>query len=176
MINILPYEQKKMVKNIRYIRMANVFVLGLALLIVVAGVLLVPIFITINSRYSIAQSEINHLEESGIIIKDVDLASLEARTRTLLLKLSTTLPMSPVQYIALVRDLTPSSIYIQDFAMTNTIIPTLYLSGIARSRADLQNFVDTIKADPTVVSVNSPVSNFVKSVGGDFKISITFKK
>lgn len=142
----------------------------------VSALLSIPILITINSRYEIATNQKRILEESGAVIEAVSLNTLEDRTRLLLSKLGAPTAPSPVQYIAFVRELAPSSVSLRGFVMDNNKIPILNVSGVANTRNDLQRFVDTIKADPRVALVDSPVSNFIKSTDNDFKITVTFKK
>lgn len=157
--------------------MLTSFIWIVILLVFVGALLFLPTLITINSRYSIAEQQIKKLEESGNIVKAVDIASLEARTRILLAKLGAPATSSPVEYIAFVRELTPAAtISLKGFTMDSSAKPILGVSGIAKTRQDLQKFVDTIKANDTVALVDSPVSNFVKSTDNEFKITITFKK
>jgi hypothetical protein len=177
MIDILPRNQKKIIKKIRLLRMINTFIWIGIILVFIGVVLFLPTLITINSRYDIAEVQMKKLEESGAIIKAVDIASLETRTRLLLTKLGATLSVSPVDYIAFVKNMTPTTITLKGFNMgSSNAVPTLDVSGISKTRQDLQQFVDTIKANPKVALVDSPVSNFVKSTDNEFKITITFKK
>lgn len=175
MSNILPDSQKKAVAKLRLLRIVTTTLWALTFLIGAAGVLLVPFIFMVNGRFALANQSLRTLESNGVAISSLDVAALEARTQALSKKLATELPMAPTEYIARVRSLAGTGIALSGFDMEAGDAPSLKVSGVASSREVLQRFVDTLQHDEGVVSVESPVSNYVKSTSSPFDITVTFK-
>lgn len=173
MINLLPYKEKKSIERIRFIRFIKTIVAGFAGVFLIAGLLLFPTLITINSRFAIATNQIKSLENEGAIVREVDISSLENRTRVASIKLSNKTETQPTEYIESVRGVSPGGISIDRFAVTKE--KTLEVSGIAKSREVLQTFIKNLEAKPEVSKVDSPVSNFIKSTNSLFILTIIFK-
>ncbi len=173
MINLLPYKEKKSIERIRSIRLARTVAAGLVIVFVVAGVLLFPTFITINSRSSIATNQIKNLERDGAIASNIDIASLQARAQTVQTKLSIPPVTEPTEYVEIVKSIAQSGIVIDRFSYQQT--KNLEIFGVAQTREGLQTFIKNLEANENVASVDSPVANFVKSKNSAFRINILFK-
>jgi hypothetical protein len=176
MINLLPYSQKKMVKRIRGLRAASATIGALILLVIIGGILFLPSLLTINSRYSLAQNEIKSLENSGVVTSDADIAALQARTQLLLKQFTAVLPTAPTVYVALAREQAAAGISLTGFVVKDAPEPTLQVTGIAATREVLQKYIERIKAQETVSSVDDPIANYLKSKNSEFTITITFKQ
>lgn len=174
MINILPHNQKKIVEKIRTLRVVAITLWALIALAVVAGVLLIPLFVTINSRFSIVNQQISALEQQGVVVSPVDVASLQERVNVLARKLTTKEVPSPIEYIDMIRSASVSGIVLSGFVFVPGQSPLVEVAGTASSRQSLQNFVATLEKNPTVTLVESPVSNYVKSTNSPFNIAVTF--
>jgi len=175
MINILPYNQKKVIERIRYMRIATVTLWVGIILFVVAIALFLPTLQTINSRFLITNEQMVRLEQSGAITKAVDVIELQRRTRVLKDILAANLPVSPMQYIDRIRTHATAGIILNGYDMSTAEKPVVEVRGVASTRQGLQQFVSALQSDATVASVDSPVSNFVKSSQSDFIITVTFK-
>ncbi len=175
MINILPYSQKKSIERLRMLRVATVTIWVLAFLSGVAILLLIPLLVTINARFAIAGGQIEALERAGVVARPVDVAILQARTERLAAKLAAPLPVPPVDYIAIVRSVPAFGIALTGFTLETRESPLLEIAGTAQSREALQRFIAVLEQHEKIASVESPVSNYVKSVNSTFKISIAFK-
>lgn len=175
MINILPYNHKKMVDRLRTARVVTITLWAYILLVIIAGLLLLPLSVAIDSRFSFANNQIAQLEREGIAVKDVDIAALEARTKTLLEKLAAPLRPSPLVYIDIVRSHASGGISLNGYAIEAGEGLVLKVAGTAASRETLQRFVAALQKEERIASVESPVSNYVKSAESPFSLTIMFK-
>lgn len=173
MINLLPYKEKKSIERVRGIRMAQAISIAFLILILAGGVLLIPTFITINSRFAIATTQIKTLERDGSITTDVDLSTLEKRAKTIKDKLALPAVLEPTEYIDLVKASTPIGITLTRFTTDDGVL--LEVFGVAQSRELLQSFIASLEKNPKVALVDSPVSNFIKNKNGTFKLTVSFK-
>ena len=175
MINILPYNQKKMIRRTRCVRIVVVAIWSTIILILVAGVLFLPTLLTINTRYAIARGQTDRLQQSGVIITAADIALLEKRTKAVKDKLAVPAPLSPMDYTTHIRAHETSGITLIGYDMGNTDKLNMQVRGIAATRQALQQFVAALQEEATIATVDSPVTNFVKSSESEFTITVTFK-
>lgn len=176
MINILPYQQKKIVSRIRMLRAISTVLVGLFVLIVVCGVLLLPTLVAINDRFLIANNQISLLEKSGAVTNPVDVIALSSRVKTLQSKLAATPEKTPTEYIGAIRGHVPSGMNITGYSFTiENDQPTLKVAGVSPNRETLQRFVAALETLPLIARVESPVANYVKSSNNQFSITITFQ-
>ncbi len=175
MINILPYSQKKSIEHLRMLRVATVTIWALAFLSGVAMLLLVPLLVMINGRFAIAGGQIEALERAGIVVRPVDVAALQSRSERVLAKLAAPLPTPPIEYIAIIRSASRAGIALTGFTLERGETPLLEVVGTATTREALQRFIEALEKDERVTSVESPVSNYVKSTNSSFIISVAFK-
>ena len=173
MINLLPYKEKKSIERIRFVRMVQAVTMALLLLIIISFVLLVPTWITINSRLNIVSNQVASLEKNGMIATSVDLASLEGRVASIKSKLAAPTQTSPTEFVNIIRALTPAGITINRFTTEDGVL--LEVFGVSQNRELLQSFIAALGADSSVAMIDNPVSNFIKNKNGTFKLTISFK-
>ncbi len=151
--------------------------LGISIiLMIIAAALFLPTLMTINSRYQIALAQVARLEAMGVIVKPVDIQSLNGRARTLEQKLAAPESPNPFIYIDRIRSTTPGGITLHGFSINDTTTLAVEVTGVASTRAQLQSFVASLQTDETVERVDSPLTNFVKGTQSDFTITVIFKK
>ncbi len=175
MINILPPQQKKVIAHLRSMRMITTSLFAAIVLVAVAGMLFLPTLQTINSRYTIALDQMHRLEAKGEVIKPLDITDLQSRIKTLKTKLAAVMPVSPLEYVQHIRNYETRGIHMTGYVMNTTDQPVMQIRGIADTREALQQLITDLQSDQTISSIDSPVSNFVKSTQGEFVITITFK-
>ncbi len=175
MSNILPYTQKKQVARIRVFRLAIATVSALALLTGIAVLLMLPLLVTINTRFALAEKQIVALENEGSLARPADVDALSARVDALSRKLASPLPASPMEAITVVRSVAVPGITLTGFSL-ETPAAALEVAGTAATREALQRFVATLEAAPQIALVDSPVSNYVQSTKGTFTIIVTFEQ
>jgi hypothetical protein len=179
MINLLPYKEKKIVEHVRIMRVVTVTLSMVTILVIIAGVLLLPTYITITSRYALAQKNISKLEKEGVITNNINIEDIDKRTNELVKKLTAPDDTPPAEYVALVRGASNNQIRLTGFSLaTNnkTGAISFAVSGIALNREALQQYVSSLQKLEQVATVDSPISNYVKSKDADFAITLSFKK
>lgn len=176
MINLLPYKQRKIIGRIRTLKVINTTLIVLIILGVAAAFLLLPTFITINSRYELTRAQVDSLEKQGVITSDVDIQSLDARTKDLEKKLAAPLETPPTALISSIRTLAGKDISLTGFTLETGEAPKLTVTGIAATREALQAYIETLKTQSNINNVDSPIANYVKSKDADFTIVVFFKK
>jgi len=172
MINILPYSYKKDVNRLRRLRVFTVTIWAITILALIAVLLWFPLLVTINSRFAIANKQIAELERTGVVVSPVNVALLEERAKTLADKLATDLPPAPTQYVALIQSVPHSGITLSGFVVGATSALSIEVTGVAATREALQRFIAALEANEIVTAVESPVSNYVKSVQSPFSITV----
>lgn len=173
MINLLPYKEKKIIEHIRSVRMVSTVLLSFLFLALIALVLLVPTWLTTNSRLKISTDEIHSLEKRGMITSVLDLTSLQNRAVELQNKLSSTETSSPVEFISIIKSSAPKGVTISRFTTDDGILVEVF--GVSESRELLQGFINTLTVNPKILMVDNPVSNFIKNKNGTFKLTVSFK-
>jgi Tfp pilus assembly protein PilN len=175
MINLLPYQEKKLIKRTVTMRVLTTTLVVLTILVIVGGLLFLPTLMTINSRYGLAQSQIALLEREGVVTSTVNIADLEARTNMLENKFAATLPTSPILYIDTVRAEAGPGISLIGYTTSVDNEKKLEIQGITASREALQRFTAALEKNSKIASVDSPIANYVKSKDNQFTISVVFK-
>jgi hypothetical protein len=176
MSNILPYQHKKLVRQLRILRVGAATMWAMVILVVAAILLLIPVLVMVNSSYKVAEEQITQLERVGAVTNPVDIAALETRVAALSTKLSVPLAPAPTDYIDIIRSVSSMGITLSGFSMENDEAPSLEVAGTAASREALQRFVGALEKAESVESVDSPVSNYVKSTSSPFQITVLFKQ
>lgn len=143
-------------------------------LVGVAAILLIPLFVAISSRFSLVNEQISSLEQRGVVLSPVDVASLQERVGILSRKLTTKEVPPPTRYIEHIRGALTSGNVLSGFVFAQGVAPVVEVSGVATTRQALQAFVTALEQNPAVASVESPVSNYVKSTNSQFNLTITF--
>lgn len=172
MIDILTYTQKRTVNKIRTIRVVMVFLWGIILLLAIAVILFLPTLHTINSRFVLADAQMRRLEAGGLIAKKADISELKNKTNHIIEKIAADLPPSPLEYINLIQKHEVDGIKLTGFSINGIVVE---VNGVASTRQNLQRFVNELQAEPSITTVNSPVTNFIKNNQNEFSISLTFK-
>ncbi len=173
MINLLPYKEKKIIGKIRLLRVLNsivgvVFFLTTSLLL-----LILPTIFTVNSRFKIYSEEIVSLERDGLISNDINLASMFERSQKLKLLLVDQEDKSITDFISLIQKQAPVGIKIDKFLSQDP--EKIEVFGYFDKRDTLKSFISVLGNTPEFANVDSPVSNFIKSRNGTFKLVISVK-
>jgi Tfp pilus assembly protein PilN len=175
MTNLLPYNQKKLVHRLAFLKLLTVTFAALLLLLVLGAILFFPTLITINSRYRLAQNQVLLLEKSGAIASPVDIASFDALTNALVQKLAAPSVAAPTEYIDTILSVVPAGIVIDGYTLSSTDAKAISVHGIAATREALQSYISMLEALPRVDMVDSPISNYVASKNSEFSITVSFE-
>ena len=179
MFNLLPEPEKKQIIHEYESRR---MVIGLAFLFLVGVISIVAIFpsyVLSSSRVAEAEGTISTMKNSSIFKEEADLSASLAQSN---LKLVALRPSKSEPDVAAlfqsVIALKGDSIRLTGFMFSPSSGSTqskLSIQGVARSRSDLQTFVDVLKKDKDFSAVYLPVSSFTKDQNADFTIEMTGK-
>lgn len=146
-------------------------------LIAVGMLLFIPTLISINTRYEIATAQVERFRASGAVVSPGEVTNLQARTTVLTDKFAAPQESGVVDHVARIRSAAVSGITFSGFALQSGVeVPTMQVTGTAVSRETVQRFVEALRATNGIVSVDSPLSNLVKSTNVSFAITVTFAK
>lgn len=173
MINLLPYKEKKSIEKIRFLRMLNSVIIAILFLIVASLLLILPTWLTINSRFSLINNELKSLEKKGMISNEIDIGSLLSRSQKAKQKLVSGGEKSNIYLINLLKSLAPKGITIDRLSLADE--KSIEIFGVFASRESLQSFTSSLSRQAEVSSVDSPVSNFVKNKNGTFRLTVFLK-
>jgi Tfp pilus assembly protein PilN len=176
MINLLPYQERKTIKRVRILRAASATLGALIILTITGGLLFLPSLMTISSRHALAEQQIARLEQEGVVASAVDIAALEDRANTLVSKFATPTGIPPIDRVATLRNRTTSGISLTGFVLDQEDPLQLEVNGTAASREALQRFVISLEEEASINTVDSPITNYVKSKDNEFTIRVMFKE
>ena len=176
MINLLPYLQKKKIKQVQHWRVAAVLLIATIVLAVIALLLLVPSYLMVQSRFKIAQASYGELEKAGRVTSNKEVVQLSQEVGILKRAFTTKEDFSVLTAIERVNAIKPSGISITRISMEAAKDRKISFSGIFKNRAALQQFSEVLASAPSVASVDNPVSNFIKNENGEFNLLVQFKE
>lgn len=176
MINLLPSSERKLLRRIWKLRACITALAALIVAIVIGGLLFFPTLFLVNARYNVAEEQIRMLESKSTFFSEQDLVSLRTLAGDLEKKLVGETFLDPTQSVQKIQSVLPSTITLSRYAVSDTSQGTMQLFGIAKTRAALEAFVRTLEGLPEIESVESPISNYVKSTNASFTITLSVKK
>lgn len=179
MINLLPYTEKKLLARIQTLRTCTAVFVLLAGFGLIALLLLLPTARALAGRYAAITQELSHGADDGSLIATSAIDTLAHRAAPLTAAFVSTSSTTPVLYIDTIAGVAHTStstaaIHIDRYAVTDAGGHSVEVGGTATTRAALQNFIDALRQNASIVRVDSPVNNFVKSTNAPFTITVIF--
>lgn len=175
MINILPIEEKKKIITEYRLRLSIVSVFAVAALMFSSLVLLIPSYLLAVLKYNNATQELSTLKGKANTEekeKNTDAQIVDINNKiNLLLRGDEKKQITPSQVIADILNVKGAAIKIYGF--THDISADqdrVVIFGTADNRDSLAEFVAVLKKKPEFVSVELPISSYVKSSNIDFSI------
>lgn len=179
MINLLPNEDKKSVRQ-ETTRRFFIVALSITSLFVMAGILLVlPIYFSLRvERESLGKLEelskqSDKIEEIARIDKELNKLNLEAN-----LLESASVKKSAGETLEKIIAMKPKSVTIDGFLFkrpVNSAPGELTLSGHAGTRENLVSFKESLEKSGLAENVDSPLSNILKKNDIEFKLVLKLK-
>jgi hypothetical protein len=108
------------------------------------------------------------------MVSAADIAALEARTKRMREKLTAKVPASPLVFVQIVGEVTVPGVKLVGFDIPNPEKNTVQIRGTASTREALQQFIGALQKDARIATVDSPITNFVKSSESEFTLTLTF--
>lgn len=179
LMNVLPPEEKQLLKKEYHMRVANVSLALLALVILLSSALLLPSYFFSSSKESLAE---NRLEDFNKANPEISVHNIDSMVGDINNKLGILDRGKPAHQVsekvlgALLsgrpKGITFSQIlYGQDSSGKFQI----NIRGTASGRTVLRDFKSSLDSNPDYLSVDLPISDFLARTDINFNISITLK-
>jgi hypothetical protein len=179
MINVLPQNEKSVLRKEYIIRLATLCIFLFTIIILAASFLLVPAYVLSKNKISAYEIELQKYNESNSnnsannlssIVSDIN-QNLEILNKNKQTKVLTE------DIFGVVLSAKPKGVKIKNmsYAVTPENINTIQINGQAADRASLRAFEDSLKNDIRVESTKLPVSSFTKRTDIDFSLSVNLK-
>ncbi|MEX0919110.1 MAG: hypothetical protein WDZ85_04100 [Candidatus Paceibacterota bacterium] len=181
MINLFPDNKKRqLIRDYRERRT----IVGLVLLItlcLVGIILMTSFYVTLYMQAKSLENSlaINESEPAGLKLKDLRQVADETNRRSALVLEQPAFVLSDI--ISKILDESGNNIVINVFSVEEKITEeddkqtVIFMSGIASRRSVLVDYVEKLKQDPMIKSVDSPVGNLIKEVDNDFSLTVVLK-
>lgn len=141
---------------------------------VISLILLVPPYLTAQTRIDILNSESVNLKVQNLNTESSKLSDIVRQTNDYInIFSSSSTPVGVVDAIQKIVDVRDNTVRLGSFFYrTNSGQQQIVVTGNANSRQSLLDFAKKIKNQPGVVSADLPVSDFAKAQNIDFSINV----
>lgn len=174
MINLLTKKQKKTIHHIRILRIWISIVMGTVSLIGISLILFFPTLLIINNKYTSAQEDQKKVESTSLITPE-SLTQLTKRVSETETVFAVPEHQSTLTHVEVIYEKKTPGITISRITNTSRENRTLEIAGIASTRTILAGYEASLREDPRIQKVESPVSNYVKTQDTVFILKIQFK-
>jgi type IV pilus assembly protein PilM len=178
-INVLPSEEKKLLRHNYWMRFSTTMLSFLSFSLVVSILLILPSYF-----FSISKSKIatDRLEAFNLANPEITTENLEKSIKdinaelTLLSSKGSTVAPSEIILKDLILNLPKGITLSQIFYNEDTGgARSINIHGLASDRVALRNFKSTLDSNPDMASSNLPISDFLEKSNINFSISIVLK-
>ncbi len=186
MANVLPKENRKLLRRHYWIRFVVVSTFALSVAVGIGATALVPSYVAVQTELEAAKIEQELQGQTREVTKE-DGAIQEAKMVNLQVSelLKTDARSSSSAIDSVLRDWRPHA---NEVALSNitytlkenidkkkkkVIVTTMRLSGVADNREALNEFVQTLRRDPAFSDVSFPVSDLVGVEEIDFSLTMS---
>jgi len=178
-INVLPYEEKKLLRREYWMRLFTMFLNLIILASIISTFLLFPSYFLSKSKESLVESKLKvfNNENSNLTIDNVDKI-----TKDINLKLNILNESNPPYEVSdkvlnnilssRTKGITFTQILFNKKINESETISDLTVYGVAANRDSLRNFKTALDNNPNFSEVNLPISNFLEKSDLSFTISI----
>jgi len=176
MINLLPPGQKQIVEKEYKFRLGSAYILLMSIVVVIGVVLLLPSYFFVDTRESVAESELSTLQSSSESTEREAIREELLLTKKYLGELTKDEARAPLYtVIDKVSIHSDKAINISTVSYTRVEvenISTLSVGGVAPTRDALLGFKRALEEDELFDEVVLPVSSLAKDEDIDFNIQI----
>jgi hypothetical protein len=177
MINLIPPSAKKGITIEYWLRVITVWFALLVGALIVSIAIMAPAYVLINLQIG-ASEESSAAASQKIagyeaVANDLKQSNSEAKA---VLDTTGYVPIS--NYVAIIRKLEGDNITVSEItiARSKDSFNPIQVKGEAVDRQSLSKFRDSLLAEPSVASVDLPISNLAKDKDIQFNLSVTVKK
>lgn len=173
MINLLPTEYKKVLANEYKERVILVSLYGLLCALLLTLFALLPAYITAKVHVDELASELTVITKTATTDENSSVAAIAADVNAKLAKydeIKNAVKIAPL--VTQFLDNPTAGITLEQFQFDSSNM-TLTLNGAAKTRDALLAFQTKLQQFPNVITVNIPISSFVKQKDVSFTVTIT---
>jgi len=178
MMNLLSQQRKESVRNEYRLRLIAVGLFALFITIIIAGVLLVPAYITNSVQLDNIRGQINSFE--GKRAEDITFLRDTIQKTNELIHILTEDNINVLVYADVIQPITEKKGNVDITTISyNTGVNeavVVQISGVAPSRDMLLSFADKLKQHPSFSNIEVPVSHLASRTNVEFSLEITVKK
>lgn len=179
MINVLPENEKVLLRKEYRIRLVTVVLFIVSILLVVGVFLLTPFYILAQDKITALEIQLKQYDQSKTDSSADDLTKIISEINQNLELLNSEPSRTSIVDNVLSPILSARSNNIKISRIFYSIKmdgkSMVELNGIAVDRVALRSFEDALRKNPNIESTKLPVSNFTKKSDIDFSINITLK-
>lgn len=178
MINVLPQEQKRVLKKEYFIRLLSTYFFLITILALVSTALLLPTYTLSKSKESLLENELIKFDKDNPDLSTDELEKVILDINSKLALLDSMGSESEVSHGVIDRFL---KIEKKDISIDKIFYiygeekSTLEIVGLAKNRASLNNFKTALEDSGLYENIDLPISNFVKPNDIDFNIKFDLK-
>jgi len=184
MANVLSLKDRKILNRNYWLRLIVTFSFVMTAAITIGLVSLVPAYFSANTQLTEItlnnelQDKAREADKSDATIQTAKLANLQIEE---LIKTDNLSATNAIEFIMRDWDTHSNDIIISGFSYSlieenKKSVPQIRISGEARSRTALNEFVKTLKADPVFSEVSFPVSDLAGGGRMEYSLVVHFKQ
>ncbi len=177
MINLIPQSAKTSITREYWVRVINVWILSFSGVFVIISILLIPVYILINSQTAVYAKD---AEVALVEVNKFDLSSASliksGQQAKLLLNLKNEIRFTNL--VSLLESTQNPSVAITrfDFTKVDAELNPISITGTALTRQSLADFREALLNHPDIETVLLPISNLALDRDIIFNVTITMKK
>lgn len=177
MINLIPPDGHKTLRNEYLIRVGTVYSFFLSGVLLVSAVMLIPTNVLLESQFLTMSSRVNAegSDEAQYATADHTIRDANVTIAQLSIPLDTTLASAVIDEV---RKAATGGITFSLFQTKHESggISSLEVQGVATSRTTLAAFKTALEEEPNIASAEVPISDLARDSNLPFVINVVFKK
>ena len=174
MINLIPPEAKKSIATEYWVRVVTVWLWLLTASAVISAVLLLPVFVLIDTQVSAYRDSVNAAIEKIVTFENVSLELARATTQAQrIMGTDDHVRLSDLVYQ--LRSLEGTGVALDEVRISRTDggVSPILITGEAVDRRSLSDFRDRLLANENVSEVDFPIANLAKDRDIPFSMTVT---
>lgn len=177
MINLIPPTAKRGIRLEYWLRVVTTWFVLITGALIASIAVMAPAFVLINLQID-ASAESSAAASQKIASYESVANELKRSTVEAKAVLDTTGYVPISDYIAIIRKLESPDITVSEIAISRSkdSFSPIQVKGQAVSRQSLSQFRDSLLKEPSIASVDLPISNLAKDKDIQFNLSVTVKK
>lgn len=176
MLNLLPEQDKAIIRKEYKLRLLIVLFGALAILLLASAIFLSPVYVALTSRNAMLQNDYVSVSMAAL---QTDAGVQETIDRGVRLVQALSAPadaIDPVDLIAKVIEAKSGSVKLTSIVFSTRNGGAMQLQGTSLSREALRDYTKSLQLIPAVKEINLPISNFARESNIPFTMDLTLKQ